>query len=134
MSTGPVFVVVGHVNRGKSSIVSTLAADDSVHIAPEPGTTVHNRSFPMRIDGQTLYTLIDTPGFERARQVLDWLRDNEKATSARNQAVQRFLDRYRNDPRFAQECRELFAKVWPQALKIYHETCVVHLAGSPGEP
>jgi tRNA U34 5-carboxymethylaminomethyl modifying GTPase MnmE/TrmE len=38
MST-PVFVVVGAVNRGKSSIVSTLAENDTVAIDKHPGTT-----------------------------------------------------------------------------------------------
>ena len=33
--SAPVFVVVGHPNKGKSSIVATLAQDDSVEIAPD---------------------------------------------------------------------------------------------------
>ena len=107
MMGSPVFVVVGHVNRGKSSIVSTLAADDSVRIAPEPGTTVHNRAFPMRIGNQTLYTLIDTPGFERARQTLQWLREHEKSTADRADVVRRFVDYFAHNPRFKQECELL---------------------------
>ena len=69
MST-PVFAIVGHPNKGKSSIVSTLARDESVAISPLPGTTVANREYPMIIDGETLYLLIDTPGFQRARAAL----------------------------------------------------------------
>ena len=48
MST-PVFAIVGHPNKGKSSIVSTLARDESVAISPLPGTTVDNREYPMII-------------------------------------------------------------------------------------
>lgn len=103
----PLFVIVGHVNRGKSSIVSTLAADESVRIAPEPGTTVHNREFPMRIGGRTLYTLIDTPGFERARQALAWLREHETSTGDRADTVRRFVDYFAHNPRFRQECELL---------------------------
>ena len=72
----PVLVVVGHPNKGKSSIVSTLAQDDSVRIAPQPGTTIKSRRFPMRVDEQVLYTLVDTPGFQRARRALQWLQQH----------------------------------------------------------
>ena len=61
--SAPVFVVVGHPNKGKSSIVSTLAQDDRVEIAPDPGTTTHSRCFPMRVDGRVLYTLSIRRGF-----------------------------------------------------------------------
>ena len=37
--TPPLFAIVGHPNKGKSSIVSTLAQDESVTISPIPGTT-----------------------------------------------------------------------------------------------
>ncbi len=65
--------VVGRPNKGKSSIVATLARDDSVHIAARAGSTRKTRRFPMRIDGETLYELVDTPGLQRARSVLAWL-------------------------------------------------------------
>ena len=67
MSAHPHFAVVGHPNKGKSSIVATLAHDDSVRIGEQPGTTTRCRSFPMKVDGEVLYTLVDTPGFQRAR-------------------------------------------------------------------
>jgi GTP-binding protein EngB required for normal cell division len=57
--SAPRFVVVGHVNRGKSSVVSTLAADETVRIDETPGTTRHCREFPMRVDGETLYILME---------------------------------------------------------------------------
>jgi len=70
----PVFAVVGHPNKGKSSLVATLAHDERVRIAPEPGTTTRATSYPLRLDGETLYVLTDTPGFQRARAVLAWMR------------------------------------------------------------
>ncbi len=94
MSDAPVFVVVGHVNRGKSSIVSTLAADETVAVDSTPGTTLRCRAYPMRVDGQTLYTLVDTPGFERARRVLAWLRKHERSTAERRATLRRFVDEH----------------------------------------
>ena len=68
-NTHPKFAVVGHPNKGKSSIVSSLAMDDSVQISDIPGTTTKSRSFPLIVDGKILYELLDTPGFQRARYV-----------------------------------------------------------------
>ena len=102
--TSPVFAVIGHVNRGKSSIVSTLAADETVRIEPYPGTTRACREFPMRLGGQTLYTLIDTPGFERPRQMLAWLRQHETTTAGRQDAVRDFVHQHEKTGQFDQEC------------------------------
>lgn len=73
MTTRPVFAVVGHPNKGKSSVVATLSRNDAIAIALEPGTTRHHQAYPMSVDGQLLYTLVDTPGFQRPRRVLQWL-------------------------------------------------------------
>ena len=99
----PKFVVVGHVNRGKSSIVSTLAADDSVRIDAHPGTTIECREFPMRLGRETLYTLIDTPGFERPRQMLAWLNDHETSTENRRDCIIEFLHHHAQGDEFSQE-------------------------------
>jgi hypothetical protein len=107
VSDAPVFVVVGHVNRGKSSVVSTLAADESVAIDDTPGTTLRRREYPMRVDGQVLYTLVDTPGFERARHVLAWLRDHEGSTSERRATLRRFVEEHASRGQFEQECELL---------------------------
>ena len=103
----PIFVVVGHVNRGKSSIVSTLSADESVRIDPMPGTTREDREFPMRVGDETLYTLVDTPGFERPRQALAWLREHETDTGARRQTIEQFVREHAGGEIFAQECELL---------------------------
>jgi hypothetical protein len=70
----PRFAVVGRVNKGKSSVVATLAEDESVRIDPRPGTTTAVREYPVRVDGRTLFVLVDTPGFEDAPRALAWLR------------------------------------------------------------
>lgn len=106
MST-PVFAVVGHPNKGKSSIVSTLASDDSVRIAPDPGTTAVCRSFPMRVDGELLYTLVDTPGFQRARRALQWMTERETNASRRPEVVRAFVREFRDTDQFPDECELL---------------------------
>ncbi|MCE9545111.1 MAG: GTPase/DUF3482 domain-containing protein [Planctomycetia bacterium] len=114
----PVFVVVGHVNRGKSSIVSTLSADDSVRIDSMPGTTVQCREYPAVASGELLYTLIDTPGFERPRQVLAWLREHETTTQDRREVVAAFVREHAAGGTFRQEC-ELLAPILAGAAILY---------------
>jgi GTP-binding protein EngB required for normal cell division len=63
----PVFAVLGHPNEGKSSVVSTLAEDDSVKISPTPGETRTCREYPVIIDGRTVIRFVDTPGFQNPR-------------------------------------------------------------------
>lgn len=99
----PRFAVVGHPNKGKSSIVSTLAEDVTVTVGAKPGTTRGIRSFPMQIDGRTLYELTDTPGFQRARAVLGWLQQHDRGAARRRETVQAFVDQHRDDPRFTDE-------------------------------
>ena len=101
----PRFAVVGHPNKGKSSIVSALALDDSVQIGDTPGTTQVKRSFPLTIDGEKVYELFDTPGFQRARRVLGWLEKHGKNVSAdkRTDIVRAFIEEHREDEKFQDE-------------------------------
>ena len=105
--TIPVFAIVGHPNKGKSSIVSTLSEDESVAISSIPGTTIDNRYYPMAVDGETLYELIDTPGFQRARAALEWMQEHAGSAVDRPDTVRRFVEEHQGDPRFAAECHLL---------------------------
>jgi len=102
-SNYPKFAVVGHPNKGKSSIVSTLALDDSVKIGNIPGTTQVKRSFPLRVDGKIIYELFDTPGFQRARRVLSWLKERDTTADRRLDVVKEFVETHRDDERFRDE-------------------------------
>lgn len=86
----PVFAVVGHPNKGKSSIVATLARDDSVAISPESGTTRLTNKFDVKV-GDKHYTLVDTPGFQRPTRVLEWLQRHAATAEKRQAAVQKFV-------------------------------------------
>jgi len=116
--THPTFAVVGHPNKGKSSIVSTLAFDDSVQISDTPGTTTKKRSFPLKVDGKVLYELFDTPGFQRARRVLAWLEKHDVSADKRHEVVQAFIDEHKEDERFNDEV-ELLEPIMTGAGIIY---------------
>lgn len=106
-TASPRFAVVGHPNKGKSSIVSTLAQDDSIYIDRISGSTKQSRSYPMSVNGDVLYELIDTPGFQRARAVLEWLNLHCDNTAQRPDAVKAFYQQHQNDPQFVNECELL---------------------------
>ena len=105
--TEPTLAVVGHPNKGKSSIVSTLAEDRTVLIGAEAGTTVRARVYPMRVDGRVIYNLVDTPGFQRARTVLAWLQERATSADERRPAVEAFVEAHRGNARFVDECELL---------------------------
>ncbi|AZT82149.1 DUF3482 domain-containing protein [Marinobacter sp. NP-4(2019)] len=107
MDNAPVFAVVGHPNKGKSSVVATLSQNDAIAIALEPGTTRQRQAYPLTVDGRTLYTLVDTPGFQRPRRVLEWLDAHSMSASDRAETVAAFVTQHRDDPRFTDECELL---------------------------
>ena len=107
----PRFAVVGHPNKGKSSVVATLAQNDSIAIAMEPGTTRDSHRYPMKVDGTTLYELIDTPGFQRPRKVLAWLQGHSLSASDRPETVAAFVTQHGDDPRYHDECQLLAPSV-----------------------
>jgi len=109
-STIPEFAILGHPNEGKSSVVSTLAEDDSVKISPTPGETLTCRTFPVRIDDQEIIRFTDTPGFQRPRSVLKWMEAYAGSQGPQDQLVAEFYEAHKNNPDFGNEC-ELFAPV-----------------------
>ena len=93
--TVPAFAIVGRVNKGKSSVVSTLVEDDSVRVDKEPGTTRVCARFPFRADdGRVLCYAIDTPGFEEAPRALAWLQEREQSAADRPALVARFVETF----------------------------------------
>lgn len=118
MTPSPVFAVVGHPNKGKSSVVATLSQNDAIAIALEPGTTRRRQSYPLAVDGTVLYTLVDTPGFQRPRRVLQWLEAHSLSASDHPDTVRAFVVQHRGDNRFVDEC-ELLAPLVEGAGIIY---------------
>ncbi len=95
----PKFAVVGHPNKGKSSVVSTLARDDSIAVSMKSGTTVQAHEYTVNVE-QYSYLLIDTPGFQRPRKVLAWLQSKKVRADQRINRVHEFLQ--------DEQCQKLF--------------------------
>ncbi|MBU3984474.1 MAG: 50S ribosome-binding GTPase, partial [Proteobacteria bacterium] len=100
----PIFAVVGHPNEGKSSVLSTLAEDDSVRISPVPGETIECRDFPVIIDGKEIIRFIDTPGFQNPRNTLHWMQNYQ---GPETDMVQEFIRTHENDPAYRDDCELL---------------------------
>jgi hypothetical protein len=104
MSNLPIFAIVGHPNEGKSSIVATLAQDDSVAISPLPGETVRLQNFDLKAGDEAVIEFVDTPGFQNPQSTLEWFRDNENSGDKR---VEHFIASHEKDPDFHHDCELL---------------------------
>lgn len=116
--TTPVFAVVGRVNKGKSSVVATLAEDPAVAIAPRPGTTRTATRFPVEVDGRVLFELVDTPGFEEADRALAWLQSAPVSPAERPARVRAFVDAHAGTDDFIEE-RTLLTPILAGAAILY---------------
>jgi GTPase Era involved in 16S rRNA processing len=133
----PVIAILGDVNHGKSSVVATLAEDDSVGIGAFP-TTIQCQRFRVR----DLLEFVDTPGFQNAREALRELK--EAGTAWQPLAVFRdFVTRHQDDRFFIHEVRLLepvlegaallYVVDVTQPLEPRHEaeTEILRLTGAP---
>ena len=95
----PTFAIVGAVNHGKSSVVSTLAEDDQVRVSSMPGETVQCQRFWLH----DLFVFYDTPGFQNALEALPLL---ASAAQAREPLAifRSFLAEQRGRAEFEAEC------------------------------
>lgn len=89
----PEFAIMGHPNEGKSSVLSTLAEDDSVRISTQPGETKQCRTFPVTVDGEVIISFTDTPGFQNPGRMLAELKSyNDQGISPLEQFYRDFKD------------------------------------------
>src|SRR5512141_2659351 len=98
----PEFAIIGHPNEGKSSVLSTLAEDDSVRVSPTPGETTECRTFPVLIDGVEILRFTDTPGFQNPRRVL-----HELQAFAGPDMIRLFREAFRADAELRDDCELL---------------------------
>lgn len=99
----PTFVVVGHVNKGKSSVVATLLEDPSIPIDLVPGTTTEAAAYDFKIDGKSIFRLIDTPGFQEAEATLEQLQMRSKNAGDHQNAIRDFIKQFDGSGRFHDE-------------------------------
>ncbi len=111
----PEIAILGHPNEGKSSVLSTLAEDDSVRVSAFPGETVVCRSFPVIIDGREVLRFTDTPGFQNPFRVVAEL---GRLAEEPGDCIIRFREKFHNDPDLADDI-ELLAPVAQGAGIVY---------------
>ena len=99
----PSFAIVGHPNKGKSSIVASLSYDENVNISTRSGTTTQTDVFELKVDEELVYTLYDTPGFQRPREVLGLIQAHITDARSHAYAVKMFVQEYRGNTRYADE-------------------------------
>lgn len=102
----PTFAVTGEPNEGKTTVVATLAEDDSAQIGPRAGTTKERIPYTVKVDGRPVMQFIDTPGFENTPQLRVWL---EEQKNTPGDLAERFIAEHESDPRFKAECEILKA-------------------------
>ncbi|MDX1775092.1 MAG: GTPase/DUF3482 domain-containing protein [Desulfobulbales bacterium] len=113
--TIPEFAIVGHPNEGKSSVLSTLAEDDSVRVSDTPGETLVCQEFPVVIDGREIIRFIDTPGFQNPKKVLHQL---QQLQDSGDDIFNAFRQNNRDNPDFKEDC-ELLLPITQGAGIIY---------------
>ena len=107
--------VIGHPNEGKSSVLSTLAEDDSVYVSPMPGATTRCQTFPVMIDGREILRFTDTPGFQNPMRVGAEL---QKLAEESGDCIARFRQAFKDTPHLSDDV-ELLAPVERGAAIIY---------------
>ncbi|MCG8525637.1 MAG: GTPase/DUF3482 domain-containing protein [Opitutales bacterium] len=100
----PIFAIMGHPNEGKSSVLSTLAEDDSVVISSFPGETIVCRKFPFRVNGVTLLEFVDTPGFQNPTASLRWMRNCGRTDT---ELIEAFIEEHNEQCSFHHDCELL---------------------------
>jgi hypothetical protein len=100
----PEFAIIGHPNEGKSSVLSTLAEDDSVRVSPIPGETTECRTFPVVIDGVEILRFTDTPGFQNPQRVLHEL---QAFIDSGPDIIRLFRDAFLSVPELRDDCELL---------------------------
>src|SRR5699024_12532043 len=109
-STPLKLAVVGHTNVGKTSLLRTLTRDVAFGaVSQRPSTTQHVEGARLSVDGEALIELYDTPGFEDAVALYEYLeqlpRQGERLDGP--EQVQRFLHSSEAGQRFEQEAKVL---------------------------
>ncbi len=114
----PSFAVVGRSNKGKSSIVATLTENDRIAVAATPRTTTYSQEFTLEVDDKPLFKVFDTPGFEEAPAILEWLKSVPVTANARRERVQEFYRTFAKSGQYRYEC-ELLKPILDGAAILY---------------
>ena len=103
----PVFAVVGKVNAGKSSILSTLLEVDDdriIRVSATPGETTQCQILPLEFDGEECIRFIDTPGFSRPIEAMREIQRIHGNGPPNMDSVKIFVEESREAGSFEDEC------------------------------
>lgn len=103
-------VVVGHTNTGKTSLLRTLARDEEFgEVRDAPGTTRHVEVIELALaDGTAVLNLVDTPGLEDPRGLLERLEQLPNRMHIDGpERIRRLLEDPEIAQPFEQECKVL---------------------------
>ncbi|MBC7658970.1 MAG: GTPase/DUF3482 domain-containing protein [Chitinophagaceae bacterium] len=114
----PSFAVVGRTNKGKSSLVATLIENDRIAVAATPRTTTYAQGFTFKINDKPLFTVFDTPGFEEAPAILEWLKSVPVPAHERRARVLEFYRTFHAGEVYRFEC-ELLKPILDGASILY---------------
>mgnify|MGYP005845992299 CR=1 FL=1 len=106
----PAFAVVGKINMGKSSVLSTLLEidDDAViRVSGTPGETTGCQVLPLSFDNREMIRFLDTPGFSRALEAMRAIRELHGEGTPDRETVRRFVEGQREGGEFEDEARLL---------------------------
>ena len=91
--------VTGNPNQGKTSLVANLAYGDSLKISNKSGETHKSAMSSLVIDNEIIYELFDTPGFNNAEDIRDFIQ--ESADKNIITILNKCIEDKKNDKRFA---------------------------------
>lgn len=102
----PSFAVVGKVNMGKSSVLSTLLEvdeDKKIRVSSTPGETTRTSILPLILDGEERIRFIDTPGFGRPIEAMRAIQDIHGEGTPNLESIKKFIAQYSNSEEFIDE-------------------------------
>jgi GTPase Era involved in 16S rRNA processing len=90
----------GAPERGQVIGGRDLTENDRIAIDKRAGTTTTTDEYPVIIDGSTVLTFIDTPGFQNPSDILEWFQAHADEPDLAGAFVAAFGD----DPMFSHDC------------------------------
>jgi len=110
VTDAPTFAVVGKINMGKSSVLSTLLEIDDdrlVRVSSTPGETTHCQVLPVTFDDREMIRFVDTPGFSRALEAMRAIQDLHGEGTPNLATIKEFVARQMESGEFEDEARLL---------------------------
>lgn len=110
VTEAPTFAVVGKINMGKSSVLSTLLeVDDNalIRVSGTPGETTRCQVLPLTFDDREMIRFLDTPGFSRAVEAMRAIQDLHGEGTPDLDSVRRFVEIQLDRREFEDEARLL---------------------------